>query len=244
MSIIAADNLQAAVAPEHFSETFWQAEGAIDGTAGGRNLVYFIKTDNVLSERPLVLRHYYRGGLIGKFNKDTFIAIGTPRSVAEFVLLKQMHKEGLPVPAPVAAQVRRYGLFYRADILIERLPCDGDLFTLLKETQVEAGIWHAVGQMIRQFHQAQIFHSDLNCHNILVKQQPLMCWLIDFDKCGRRQGSEWKEQTLARLRRSLLKEHRKAQEGGYSFHYDNEKDWNSLMAGYGITAERAETTRD
>lgn len=233
MSIVAVDGLRTTAQPEHFSEQFWQAQGAVTGTAGGRNLVYFIAADNLLTEQPMVLRHYYRGGLIGRINKDAFFALGTPRSVAEFVLLQQMHKEGLPVPKPVAAQVRRIGLVYRADILIERLPCDGDMFMLLKQGVLAAEQWQAAGRMIRRFHQAQIFHSDLNCHNILLAPDTQMCWLIDFDKCGRRKGSEWKEQTLARLRRSLHKEQNKAAEGGYDFHYADERDWNELMAGYG-----------
>ena len=33
-------------------------------------------------------------------------------------------------------------------------------------------------------------------------------WLIDFDKCGIRQGSNWKNSNMVRLKRSFEKEKR------------------------------------
>lgn len=219
---------------QHFLPAYWQQQNLVSGTGGGRNLAYFIQSRNGLThgERPLVLRHYYRGGLVGRLNRDHFLNLPGQdcRALAEFKLLQWMHEQALPVPRPVAAHCRQVGLCYRADILIEKLPCDGDLFTQLKESPLSDAGWQAVGALVRKFHQAQVFHSDLNCHNILIAandRRLTQLWLIDFDKCARRRGEKWKKDNLARLRRSLEKE-----QGLHKLFYFTPADWQSLLQGY------------
>lgn len=227
---------------KHFSAQFWQQAGEQSGCAGGRNLAYFIQTNNQLSSLPMVLRHYYRGGLVGKVNRDWFLRGNTPRNVAEYELLAWMHEQGLPVPRPIALCVTpKLGLWYQADILLERLPCDGDMFTLLKQAPLSDAMWQQIGRTIAQLHQHGVYHSDLNCHNILLvvaapstaEVQPAnKVWLIDFDKCERREPGEWTAQNLARLQRSLEKE-----KGIHERFYFSPQNWQLLMQGY--AAQRA-----
>lgn len=219
---------------EHFAPQYWQQRNAITGTAGGRNLAYFIEPDNELCRLPMVLRHYYRGGLVGKINQDSFLRFGTARSVAEFSLLRWMYQQGLPVPRPIAAQVKRSGLSYQADILIEQLPCDSDLFGFLSEQALPQQAWRNIGEAVGALHAKHVFHSDLNCHNILVAQRgsdSVQVWLIDFDKCHRRQPSkarpDWQQNNLARLRRSLQKEQKL--QPGFAF---DDNAWQAFLAGY------------
>lgn len=221
--------------PAHFATDYWQQASLFSGSAGGRNLAYFITADNGLTHEPLplVLRHYYRGGLVARINRDHFFALPGQncRSFDEFTLLQWMYEAGLPVPRPVAAHCRSSGFWYSADILIEKLPCDGDLFARLKEKPLSAMGWRAVGALVRKFHQAQVFHSDLNCHNILIadtgEQPSPQLWLIDFDKCERRPDESWKADNLARLRRSLDKE-----QDLHTTFYFTPADWQSLLQGY------------
>lgn len=215
---------------EHFEVDYWQQLGQQHGSAGGRNLAYFVEPGNALSELPMVLRHYYRGGLVGKVNRDWFMRSHskTPRSFAEFDLLQWMHSAGLPVPRPIAARVKtRLGLFYRADILIERLPCDDDVFGILKARPLPHETWHKIGATIADMHDKGVYHSDLNCHNILVGQADKQVWLIDFDKCERREPGEWQSQNLQRLRRSFDKESGLHQ--GFNF---SDEAWGWLIGGY------------
>ena len=259
---------------EHFTAHFWQQVGQQSGTAGGRNLAYFIQTNNELSTLPMVLRHYYRGGLVGKVNRDWFLrqsfarqssngsgvpeyltapvtssALRSTRSFAEFELLAWMYEQGLPVPRPIAASITpRCGLWYQADILIERLPCDGDVFALLKREALSHELWHELGRTIASMHQHGVYHSDLNCHNLLVARgepathqgaamqttaaqrragHAARVWLIDFDKCERREAGEWTQANLARLRRSFDKEKSLHE----NFHFSDE-NWQWLMDGY------------
>ena len=54
-------------------------------------------------------------------------------------------------------------------------------------------------------HHAQVNHTDLNIHNILIDDSDKV-WIIDFDKCCQQSGDAWKQGNLDRLRRSFEKE--------------------------------------
>ena len=70
---------------------YWQQKNAITGTAQGRGTTYFIKH----SDNEWVLRHYYRGGLIGRFINDSYFFTGLTktRAAQEFSLLKTLAKK-------------------------------------------------------------------------------------------------------------------------------------------------------
>lgn len=193
----------------YFQPEFWQQQGLVIGQSKGRNTVWFIRQQN---GKEAVLRHYYRGGLVGKLNKDKFWPepAAQSRAMAEFSLLWQMRLWGLPVPRPCAALYQKQGFSYSADILIERIPGTTDLAHLLQQRLLTSVEWQQLGALIASFHQHQVYHSDLNCHNILLDQQGQF-WLIDFDKCAIRTAADfpdqsWKSQNLQRLLRSLTKE--------------------------------------
>jgi len=83
--------------------------------------------------------------------------------------------------------------------------------------------------VIRQFHDAGVYHDDLNAHNILLAED--MIYLIDFDKGDIRQGKSWKKKNLARLLRSLHKEQGKASQVQKTFAFSNQ-NWEQLLKGY------------
>ncbi|RVT48168.1 3-deoxy-D-manno-octulosonic acid transferase [Rheinheimera sediminis] len=193
----------------YFQSEFWLQQGLVAGQSKGRNTVWFIRQQNA---KEAVLRHYYRGGLVGKLNKDKFWPepAAQSRAMAEFSLLWQMRLWGLPVPRPCAALYQKHGFSYSADILIERIPGTIDLAHLLQQRALTNLEWTELGALIARFHQHQVYHSDLNCHNILLDSQGQF-WLIDFDKCAIRHVADypdqsWKAQNLQRLLRSLNKE--------------------------------------
>lgn len=169
--------------------------------AGGRGAAWFVS--GPFGEA--VLRHYRRGGLVAKFNRDTYLWRGESavRSLAEFRLLAAMHAEGLPVPAPLAAAWWRRGLGYRCALMVERIPAVRPLAEWLGEA-ADAAPWEAVGAMLARFHAAGVHHADLNAHNILVDAEG-RAWLIDFDRGERRGAGPWRQRNLRRLARSLAK---------------------------------------
>ncbi|MDO6706288.1 3-deoxy-D-manno-octulosonic acid kinase [Photobacterium sp. 1_MG-2023] len=206
-----------------FEPDFWQAQQAVIGSARGRGTTWFVRGTRL----DMALRHYYRGGLFGKLVKDQywFSDWASCRSIAEFNLLQHLVTQGVRVPRPVAARVCRTGLYYRADLLTEKVPEATDLVDRLQQGPLTDTQWQAVGAMIRKMHDSQVNHTDLNAHNILLDAQAQI-WLIDFDKCAVEAGEPWKAENLSRLHRSFVKEVDKA-----GIHWQ-EADWQALLAGY------------
>lgn len=208
-----------------FDGQYWQAKDRIIGTATGRGTTYFFRHN----QQELVLRHYRRGGLIGKVINDQYLFknLEETRAWQEFRLLAHMQTLALPAPAPVAAKVTRHGPVYRADIIIKRIGDSQDVFTLLCRSALAEHTWLAIGACIRRFHNHDIYHHDLNIHNIMLDKQQKV-WLIDFDKCSLKSNTSYKMANLARLKRSLCKEYSKQPQ-----FYFNEANWQALLAGYG-----------
>ncbi|MEO7149224.1 MAG: lipopolysaccharide kinase InaA family protein, partial [Rhodanobacteraceae bacterium] len=74
----------------------------------------------------------------------------------------------------------------------------------LQDRRLDAKLAARVGELIALFHAANVYHADLNAHNILIG--PKQLWLVDFDRGSIRGiGGEWRPRNLGRLRRSLLK---------------------------------------
>lgn len=207
-----------------FSIDYWQSLNQVVGHSTGRNVAWFIEHQH----QQMVLRHYYRGGLIGKLLNDQFLSQPAIKSRAfqEFKLLTWMRAQNLPVPKACGARFYQRGLFYQADILVKLIANSQDLYKTLCQTRLSKHQWEAIGDTIAKFHQKGIFHSDLNCHNILLDDAKKV-WLIDFDKCARKPGQDWKPKNLARLKRSLEKEVQKQ-----SNFFFNPSDWQSLLKGY------------
>jgi len=208
---------------ECFEPLYWQNKQKVIGSAKGRGTTWFIQ----LSTLQAALRHYRRGGLFGKIISDTYFFTGyqKSRSIEEFHLLNHLQGQGVNVPKPIAANVKRCGFLYKANILSEKIPEATDLVDILQQRQLTKDEYTRIGQEIKRLHQAQVNHTDLNIHNILLDTNDRV-WIIDFDKCYQQAGDNWKEDNLQRLLRSFRKELKKR-----SIHW-NEQDWQSLIAGY------------
>jgi 3-deoxy-D-manno-octulosonic-acid transferase len=126
----------------------------------------------------------------------------------------------------VAARQVRGLIGHTADIVVAMIPQTRNVAQALSEGPLPATDWIALGSAIRQLHDRQVFHSDLNCHNLLLDAQG-RAWIVDFDKCGVRPGEAWKQENLERLRRSLRKE----QGRRHPVHWD-EARWDDLLKGY------------
>lgn len=207
------------------SHTYWQQQKAITGSAQGRGTTWFVE----FYQQQWVLRHYYRGGLMGKINNDHYLFTSTTntRAAKEFALLNQMQKWQLPAPQPVAYRIKRKGLFYQADLLSTRIEHAQDLVALLTQQSLSKDVWFNIGATVKKFHDKGIYHHDLNAHNILLDDK-LCAWVIDFDRGELRNiDNTWQTANLQRLLRSFRKEQQQLP----SFHWQ-ETDWDLLMAGY------------
>lgn len=193
-------------------------------TAEGRGEAIFYEYQRL----HLVLKHYHRGGLIARLNDDCYLCgrLEFTRSFKEWRLLSHLQTLGLPAPAPVAASVIKKGLFYRADLVTREIIHVETLADLLLKNELDQKSWQAVGSCIRNFHDNDVYHADLNARNILVGDSGVH--LIDFDKGAiRTLGDAWKASNMTRLKRSLLKFKSKSAD-----FYFTEENWKSLLAGY------------
>jgi len=229
--------LDSPVATYLSSDIFDQALNCQQITQSGRGQAWFIE----LLGLSTVLRSYQRGGLVAKFNQQTYIGWSpeSSRAYKEYRLLNHLCEMGLPVPRPIAASFCRglLGLvpLYRARILLQRIPNAQTFDHLLSETVLDDSVWQSVGVCIRHFHDQGIYHADLNANNILLNDQQLV-YLIDFDKGEirkeKQQEAQWKLDNLQRLKRSLLKQQALREE--YAF---NEENWSSLLDAYNGTLD-------
>jgi 3-deoxy-D-manno-octulosonic-acid transferase len=213
-----------ALLPQPAAALFDPAAGTPRAAGSGRGTVWFVPA----GARMLVLRHYRRGGLVGRLVADRYLRepLARTRAMAEFALLQRLVAWGLAVPAAAGARCLPAGPFYRADILVERLPGARDLSEQLQEAPLSAPDWQAVGAAIARLHAHGVCHADLNCHN-LMRDADGRVWIIDFDKCAVRAPGPWRQANLARLQRSLRKERGRLPH----WHWD-EADWPALLAGY------------
>jgi 3-deoxy-D-manno-octulosonic acid kinase len=208
-----------------FNLEHWQRQGALSTQPGGRGGVAVIRTP----AGECVLRHYRRGGMVAALMGDRYLWTGADRtrSFREFRLLQVMAKLLLPVPHAVAACYRRSGLYYRADLIMQRLPETQTLTQCVAQNRLDAELADEVGALVARFHRAGVWHADLNAHNVLVA--PAGLYLVDFDRGRMRaQAPSWRMANLQRLRRSLFKIGAAAQ-GEPVF---DQTIWTPLMHGY------------
>ncbi len=214
-------------APAWFDRGALQSAGAVEReTASGRAPAVFFTAQG----GDFVLKHYRRGGWPGRFIRDAYCYGGeaTVRSFHEWRLLAELQRLGLPAPAPCAARYRRCGGHYTADLITFRCPGVQPLSQMLAHGRLPAERWHALGAVLRRFHNAGVYHADLNAHNVLLGESTAAVFLVDFDRARiMGAGDARLERNLARLKRSLVKLRRQSQTFAYK-----DTDFSELLTAY------------
>lgn len=208
-----------------FSPDYWRSKNAIIAEKKGRSTTWFIKH----SSGTGVLRHYWRGGLVGKILSDQYLFTGlkNTRTYKEFALLLELRKRGLNVPEPIGAQIQKAGLIYRGDLLTQEIPGAQSLLDILKNRPLDIDEMTRVGEAIAALHQQGVYHADLNINNILFDQEKRV-FIIDFDR-GRlvQPGHQCLRQNITRLKRSFMKEASRNK----PFYWQSEQ-WDMMIENY------------
>lgn len=209
---------------EQFTPDYWLSLHKVTQTERGRGASWFVDADG----QEWVLRHYRRGGLVARYIEEHYLWLGleSTRAWREWKLLAGLYDSGLPVPLPVAARACRHGLVYKADIITQRIPGALSLAQRLSGESYDDRCWKAVGETVARFHQAGIYHADLNAHNIMLNKDGQV-FLIDFDRGEKRSAGPWQQANLQRLHHSLSKLKRY-----YKEFYFAENNWQELLASY------------
>lgn len=217
------------VTSDWFDSDFWQGQEITKEQSAGRGSVNFVENE----QGQFAIRKYLRGGLISKYIHARFFFAGAKktRPYQELDLLEYMQEQRLPAPEPIAGTCKKFGFAYEASIMTRIIPDAAELFQVILTANSKGNKWpkinwYVLGSTIRRFHDAGIDHADLNCHNIMLDMNNKI-WLIDFDKCQRRNGKGWQQNNLARLKRSLDKEAELYEE--FEYHHS---DWQTLLEGY------------
>ena len=169
-----------------------------------------------------------RGGLVGKFNRDHYIFSGEDltRPFQEWRLLDKLAANNMNVPRPAAARFCRRGTFYTADIITVRIPDVVSLSEYIAIADRNEEFWQSVGAAIWKFHEAGVYHADMNAYNIQIDKDGDI-WMLDFDKGALKAPGIWQQETLSRLHRSLKKV--LGLDPKLYFHAGN---WEQLLEGY------------
>ena len=192
------------ISAERFTPEGWLHAEVLTGSlrSSGRGNTMFV--GNV--PRQFVLRHYRRGGLLGKLVRDTYLFSGEDltRSFMEWRLLDKLAANNMNVPRPAAARFCRRGTFYTADLITVRIPDVVSLSQYVVEEDRDEAFWQSVGAAIWKFHEAGVYHADMNAYNVQVDKDGDI-WMLDFDKGALKPPGRWQQETLSRLHRSLKK---------------------------------------
>jgi len=225
--IVYDENAIAKPGEDFFRLSYWAEKDGYESLSGGRGGSCLFSLDG----RQYVLRRYYRGGLVAKIMKESYLWTGlnSTRPWREWNVLHTETAQTLPVMRPVAAFVESDGyFFYRAAIISEYLPNTETLAHRLSHSVMSSEMWVKLGVQIKRIQSANIRHADLNANNILIDQNNNF-YVIDFDKSIIMPHlSDWQWMPLHRLQRSLDKIQRTI-----PLRY-NENDWQSLMDGYQV----------
>jgi len=222
--IVYDDSVVSQMTEELFDYATWQGAEQAPGYSGGRGATLFIEHEG----DAWVLRHYHRGGKIGKVLADQFMFLGAERTrpMLEYDLLDHMYRLGLPSPQPVAARYVRSGIYYTADLITRRLADVQPLSNRLVKESLELVVWERIGRCVGRFHANNIFHADLTAHNLQISDTDEI-YLLDFDRGRVMPGAgPWRQNNLDRLKRSFLKV---SQDGSIEF---TDEHWDRLMLGY------------
>ena len=97
----------------------------------------------------------------------------------------------------------------------------------LKQTPLTEAEWQATAETLARFHNAGVFHADLNINNILFDEHGKV-FLIDFDRGEiRKPAQQTVENNMDRLKRSFIKELNRNTE-----FYWQQSDWVEFYAVY------------
>ncbi len=219
--------------PDYFNEVdlnwfdadYWQQQNKIVGAKKGRATAWFFKHDSLTA----VLRHYWRGGLVGKLLSDQYLYPGlkNTRVYKEFSLMIRLIELGLNVPKPIAAKVTTTGLIYRGDIITEAVKGAKSLLDILIERPLTEDELKRIANTVALFHSKGVYHADLNINNILFNETGEV-YIIDFDRGEiKPPNKQWQQSNMARLERSFLNE-----QGRNNAFYWQSNDWQILLAIY------------
>ncbi len=156
----------------------------------------------------VVVKHYFRGGILGNLNRRTYLKIGKTRSAAEFETLVHVRSIGVSAPEPVAFAFRKKRpVFYHAWLVTKEIQASETLADLSRTDPARAeAILKKAGEQVKRLIENGVMHVDLHPGNVLVDGNSCV-YVIDFDraKTGIKNRQNLAGLYLSRWRRAVVK---------------------------------------
>jgi len=145
------------------------------------------------SKEHVVVRKCIRGGVLGRFLRDKYLRLGTPRPLKELNISEFAHAQGIPTPDILAAAVEKVGpFFYKGALAMREIQPSRDLQTELLDFKHPPGreaiekkrqTISVLGCLIAKMHAAGIYHADLHLKNILMSEDRVRptLYVLDLD---------------------------------------------------------------
>ena len=182
---------------------FSQPPLASDSVLGGRDSISHHRIEEL---GPIVIKHYKRGGLLGRLIRRNYIRLGKSRSRVEFELLQKARKLGINVPEPLVCASRGL-LIYRTWLVTGEIESAQPLARLSTEDEKRTRrVMAAVIDQILRLIRNRIMHVDLHPGNVLIDDQDRV-FLLDFDKGKFHRGDTHKlrDRYIERWQRAVSK---------------------------------------
>ena len=205
------------------ADSLWQdskVSQAKDAAPRGRGELLKVPLDRTGSEYALV-RHYRRGGLLGRFLGDRYWGAG--RFFEEARITERARALGVATPEVLGVRAEKVGCgWYRGDLATRQISGSRDLADYLAAWR-ERGIGPAgplrgtivrnLAELLRRMHDAGIVHGDLNVKNLLLRVEPeggqaIQAFVVDLDKARMLPSvsARLRAENILRLYRSLEKQ--------------------------------------
>ncbi len=150
----------------------------VDATLGGRAAIATTQLEGVGS---VVVKHYFRGGLVRFLSKRRYLRWGKPRCQAEYELIQKVRRLGINAPEPIAFAYRGV-LFYQGWLVTREIKYHRTLAEISHADEQHAHtVMKTVLQYLLTLVNHKILHPDLHPGNVIVDRQNQV-YLLDFDK--------------------------------------------------------------
>ncbi len=188
---------------DQLTTLFEQPPETSDTVLGGRGGVICADLDGIGS---IVIKQYYRGGIVRHFIKQKYFQCGKTRSGTEFEFLKLVRNLGVGAPEPVAFASKGF-IFYNAWLVTMEIKNQRSLADLsLADEQQALNIMEQVAKQMAILIHNKILHVDLHPGNILATGDNHI-YFIDFDKARLFAGNKKKlaNRYISRWHRAVAK---------------------------------------
>ena len=152
----------------------------VDSVLGGRTSITITHLEGIGS---VVVKYYFRGGLVQYVNQRRYLNLGKTRCQIEYEWLQKVRTLGINAPDPIAFAYRGR-LLYQCWLVTREIKDHQTLAQLscLNEERTRIVMKEIIKQVLTLI-KNKILHSDLHPGNVIVDNQNRV-YLLDFDKAS------------------------------------------------------------